>query len=45
MNTIQQKLRLLGALREAVMKIHKITNFQTHPPRLLMIDGKNFGKK
>ena len=34
---IQQKVRiwvLLRALREAVIKIQKITNFQAHPPRL-----------
>ena len=34
-------LRLVGALVEAVMTIQEITDFQTHPPRLL-IKGENF---
>ena len=35
-------LRLLGALVEAVMKVHEIGHFQTRPPRLL-IKGENGG--
>ena len=35
---------LLEALVEAVMKIHKITNFQAHP-MLLLLNGKALGKK